>query len=617
MKRLVLDIETTLDHQTIRLVGLKEYGVSPQEGYFITNPSILEDYLNSFDEEVCLLTFNGTGFDLPVLERVWGFKWEGMHTDLYLLGKIIDPDRESHSLASWAKEIGLGLEKTEVDYDKAPLEELKDYLLNDLELTEEVAKYMQTKPGYKVSGSLRKILDVEQEVKRSVVEQGYKGFPFDLTKACNLVAQMDEHLDALESTAKDFLPFVDLPKSKLDYPPKIQVKKDGTPSAAMLKWCERNGIEFNIKEVPYTEPLKTTYQISLKNQTDLKKWLLSQGWKPTMYNTKPDKSRGSPMLYDRISKEVCPNVLDILSVSQVSVIQDYLITKSRRNVLLSDKDTGWIKKASSISPVIPPQGFVINHDADTLGTPTGRYKHRVIANVPRVTSPYGKEMRELFIPSPHKVMVGWDASALEAMMEAHYVMPYDKDYAEALTDEDVHTRNQRLVGLPTRDMAKTFKYAITYGASPCKLASILNVPEHTAKLWYDEFWEVNVGLKELKARLKAEWERRDKQFIPGLDGRLIQTRSEHSLLNSLFQSAGAIVMKYATVLAETRAKQEGLDARPLIRYHDEEQWECSLSDAEKLGKIGVWSIEAAAKYLKLRVPVTGEFKIGNNWAETH
>lgn len=616
MKRLVLDIETTTDHNTIRLVGIKEFGV-PHRGYFVTHREALTDYFSQVEEPMCLLTFNGTGFDLPVLERVWDFKWEGMHTDLYLLGKIIDPDRSSHSLDSWAKEIGLGLGKTEVDYNGAPLEELKDYLYNDLELTEKVAQYMQTKKGYNVSGSLRKILDVEQEVKRSVVEQGRKGFPFDLSKAWALVNDMNATLDSLEHTAKAFLPVVDLPKSKLDYPPKIQIKKDGTPSVAMLKWCERNSVGFDIKKVPYTEPLVTKRQISLKNQTDLKKWLLEQGWKPTMYNTKPDKSKGSPMLYDRISKEVCPKILGILSVSQVSIVQDYLITKARKNVLLSERDTGWIKKARCVSPVGSNPEFVIHHDADTLGTPTGRYKHRVIANVPRVTSAYGKEMRELFIPSSGKVMVGWDASALEAMMEAHYVMPYDSDYANALTDGDVHTRNQELIGLPTRDMAKTFKYAITYGASPRKLASSLSVPDHVAGEWYVNFWEVNVGLKELKARLIAEWERRDKQFIPGLDGRLIQTRSEHSLLNSLFQSAGAIVMKYATVLAEAKAKQEQLDARPLIRYHDEEQWECAPSQAERLGQIGVWSIEAAAEYLKLRVPVTGAYKIGNNWAETH
>jgi DNA polymerase I-like protein with 3'-5' exonuclease and polymerase domains len=75
-------------------------------------------------------------------------------------------------------------------------------------------------------------------------------------------------------------------------------------------------------------------------------------------------------------------------------------------------------------------------------------------------------------------------------------------------------------------------------------------------------------------------------------------------------------MKYAMLIAEKTIK-ERFDAQGLIRYHDEEQWQCRAEDADEVGRLGVQSIEKAARYLKLNVPVTGEYKIGNSWASTH
>lgn len=200
-------------------------------------------------------------------------------------------------------------------------------------------------------------------------------------------------------------------------------------------------------------------------------------------------------------------------------------------------------------------------------------------------------------------------------MEAHYVYPFDKEYAETLIEGDVHTRNQELIGLPTRDMAKTFKYAITYGARPAKLASSLNVDIKTAEGWYKGFWAANTGLSQLKGMLTDEWMIRHKKYLPSLDNRLLSTRKEYALLNTKLQGAGAIVMKYAMLIAYKSLRD--YDAQGLIRYHDEEQWQCRPDVADEVGMLGVRSIERAAKYLKLRVPVTGEYKIGSSWADTH
>ena len=39
--------------------------------------------------------------------------------------------------------------------------------------------------------------------------------------------------------------------------------------------------------------------------------------------------------------------------------------------------------------------------------------------------------------------------------------------------------------------------------------------------------------------------------------------------------------------------------------------------AELVGKAAVKSIELAGEKLKMNVPLTGEYKIGKSWAQTH
>jgi len=41
------------------------------------------------------------------------------------------------------------------------------------------------------------------------------------------------------------------------------------------------------------------------------------------------------------------------------------------------------------------------------------------------------------------------------------------------------------------------------------------------------------------------------------------------------------------------------------------------SRAEEFGRLAVQSIIDAGKQLNVRCPLNGEYKIGNNWSETH
>jgi DNA polymerase-1 len=83
------------------------------------------------------------------------------------------------------------------------------------------------------------------------------------------------------------------------------------------------------------------------------------------------------------------------------------------------------------------------------------------------------------------------------------------------------------------------------------------------------------------------------------------------------QGAGAIVMKKALVLLDKKIKAATIDARFVVNVHDEFELEVAEPYAELVGKMAVDSMKEAGEYFKLRCPLTGEYKIGTTWRETH
>jgi DNA polymerase I-like protein with 3'-5' exonuclease and polymerase domains len=203
-------------------------------------------------------------------------------------------------------------------------------------------------------------------------------------------------------------------------------------------------------------------------------------------------------------------------------------------------------------------------------------------------------------------------------MLAHYMK--DEDYVKTVVQgsskdgTDVHTKNQKAAGLQTRDQAKTFIYGFLYGAGPAKIGAIVGGTAKDGQKLISSFLKATPALQKLRDLVSKY---ASKGFVPGLDGRKIWVRSEHSALNSLLQGAGAIVMKKALVLLDEQIKAQKLRARFVANVHDEWQLECHPDDAETVGKTAVNCIRQAGEFYKLRCPLDGEYKIGENWSQTH
>lgn len=342
---------------------------------------------------------------------------------------------------------------------------------------------------------------------------------------------------------------------------------------------------------------------------DLKDMLLGriQGTKPIYVPTNPRLTIGQ-------EKEICPNLVALGEKAEfVKDVVHYFTYRHRKNsiaggiVLDGDEEdeplTGFLSAVREDGRVPTP--------ADTLGANTGRYRHRIICNIPRITSLYGAQMRGLFGCGKGLYQLGYDFSSLEARVMGHYVIPYkDGDaLAEALValkPNDIHSLNAKKLGIK-RDSAKNFSYASIYGAQPKKLAKMLAVSEQEAKRLFTAYWEAVPALKELKDKLEKVWEKSGKKHILGLDGRILSTRSKHSLINVLFQSGGAIAAKWSAVYLAQELEEAGILGNPfedtlqehkvwwLIHMHDEQQ----LGVHPALMQVKNYSDDAAAEAARI------------------
>ena len=235
-----------------------------------------------------------------------------------------------------------------------------------------------------------------------------------------------------------------------------------------------------------------------------------------------------------------------------------------------------------------------------------------------MTAHYGTECRSLFVcPSGYK-LVGVDLSQLELRCLAHYLYPFDKGaMVKELLEGDIHTANQKAAGLPDRASAKTFIYALIYGAGDKKIGEIVGGSTKDGKDIKRKFFSKNKAFAHFKSDVERVVETKGK--LTALDGRKIPVRSKHSAVNFLLQSCGSILVKTSTVLLHSRIDWMNWQDRVsmVAHIHDEMQFQVKDELADDLGKAAVKSIRESKHIYNFNCPLDGEYKVGQSWAETH
>ena len=268
------------------------------------------------------------------------------------------------------------------------------------------------------------------------------------------------------------------------------------------------------------------------------------------------------------------------------------------------------------------KGGRIHGQVNTNGAATGRCTHNRpnIAQTPSVGAPFGTDCRALFHAPTGYDLVGADLSGLELRCLAHFMAKYDDAaYVDVVLNGDIHSVNQKAAGLPTRNSAKTFIYGFLYGAGPAKIGAIVGGSEKEGRKLINKFMKATPALKQLRDAVGAAVTK-NKNLV-GLDGRTLPVRSPHAALNTLLQGAGALLAKQATVILYKNLTAKGYkwgeDYAQVAHVHDEVQLIARKEIADDVGKEAVKSFQLAGEYFKFRCPITGEYKVGSNWADTH
>ena len=526
-----------------------------------------------------LIGHNIIGFDIPIVEKFGGVDLSKIPViDTLVLSRLFNPNRGGgHSLENW----GYILKFKKIDFEDYLnySKEMMDYCVRDVQVNALVLKKLREESR----GFSKQCISLEQSVAKIMKQQEVNGFKFDLESALLLLAELREKKQSIEDEVHNtFKPkWVD---DKLVNP---YIKKDGDLSKRGLTDDEyQRCLDTNNFE-PFMR--QTLQEFNLGSRKQIGEYLIDFGWKPERFTP-----TGQPIVDEK-------TLSAITHIHEAKLIADFLLLQKR----IAQVDS-WVEGVQDDGRV---HGFVIPN-----GAITGRMTHRNpnMAQVPAVYSPYGKECRACWTVEEGNVLIGVDASGLEIRMLAHYMN--DEEYTNEILNGDIHTANQKLANLESRDKAKTFIYALMYGAGDEKLGSVVGGNTSDGKRARQYFFDNKPTFKSLRDRVQRA---SAKNYLKGLDGRKLYVRNQHSALNTLLQGAGAIVMKQALVMLDDVLRLNAMDYKFVANIHDEWQIEVPKDKADFIGNFAVDSIVKAGTHFNLRCPLDGEYKIGDNWSETH
>jgi DNA polymerase-1 len=550
-----------------------------------------------------LIGHNIIKYDLPAIKQIFpGWETKAQVRDTIVWTRLIWPsdalleiDTKNrkfpgrlvgrHSLEAWGHRVGEYKGAFAGPWDKwTP--EMQTYCEQDIEVTAKLYA-MLVKQGYSETA-----IQLEHDVQEIIFRQEQTGVPFDEKKAAALYASLVQtRLEAEKELAGLFAPWYQ--PGKL-FTPKRDNKKLGYVSGCEMQHVKL--VEFN----PGSRDHIADRLIKLR------------GWKPKAFTADG-------------GAQVDEKILSSLPYPEAKKLTRYLLIQKRIGQLAEGKKAllKFVKNGRIHGEVI------------TNGTVTGRAAHANpnLGQVPKVKKGkdgvvlhgeqglWGYEFRDLFYAPEGWCMVGVDASGLELRMLGSRLARWDGGaYAAEVVGGDVHALHAAALGIE-RDPSKTWTYAWLYGAGDKKLGTILKAknPVSAGKQSRAVFLHKIPALGHLIAAVKHRHNAR--QYIIGLDGRHVQTRSEHSALNSLLQCDGSLVVKFWMVKLDRAIKergwQHGKDFAQVLYVHDELQFLARPAIAKELGVIAVQILREVGVSLGLRVPLDGEYKQGRTWAETH
>jgi len=218
--------------------------------------------------------------------------------------------------------------------------------------------------------SLQTAYNCEAQIRSIISEQTTAGIRFNLRRANRYIQYITDKKEQLYDRIRPLLQLEVI--QPYSVPVNKPFKKDGTYSTATSGWYGDNvgyvGGQFT--RVRFDEP-------DIGSRKKLQQQLLRLGWKPRSFTPK-----GSPKLV--VDGQPCRSLNEIDSQVGKDIALWYVLNHRMSQI------KGWIKLLRTDERL--SQGCI------TIGTPTYRFRHISVVNVPKAVSGviFGKQMRSLF-----------------------------------------------------------------------------------------------------------------------------------------------------------------------------------------------------------------------------
>jgi DNA polymerase I len=432
-------------------------------------------------------------------------------------------------------------------------------------------------------------LKLEHDFALAIEKQIRSGFPFDVDACLDLVDDLRTKQATLEAHLKELFP----PKKiETVFIPKVN-----------------NASRGYVKGQPFTKVMHEEFNPGSRQQI-VDRLQTKYGWVP-----EKSTEKGNPSIDD--------DVLSALPYPEAKPLAEYMLIKKRLGQI-ADGNNAWLK-------LVNDETGCMHGDVVTNGCITGRCAHRNpnMGQVPAGYSEYGKECRGLFHAPEGWTLIGVDAKALELRCLAGYLAHWDGgEYARVVTDEsiDIHTYNQEMFGVATRDIAKRLLYGLLYGCGALKAGTIIDPNEKDELVLrklgvtaMNSFMQGIPALKALKDRIAHNIVKRE--YLIGLDGRPLFCRSDFKGLNVLLQSSGALIMKQVVIELHNKMYDLGYiyghDWQQNAMIHDEVQVSCPPAMVDTLTSVALEAFPASQQFFDFQCPIHGDAHVGYSWDQTH
>ena len=599
---------------------------------FKFTPEEIPKMLAFLDDCTLWVAHNGIGYDVPLLEKLYGYKFKGAVKDTLLISRLQQPDRlrpkgmegkgGPHSLGAWGYRLGRG--KPEHDDWENFSEAMLHRCTEDVEILALVDDYLD-KEAVTLGGKWDSARNMTFKLFQILRLQEEYGWLVDEGHANKSLQMLNHWMQRITRVLA--------PRFPKTYDVK-EGKKAGVYGYIKEPFTRAGKLNHNL--VPFwgdTHPVagphsRIVYRpMSLDKAEEIKKFLLDSGWEPLEWNTNDEGEITSA----KLSKD---DPFEGVQGSMGRLVARYVQCKARRSII-----EGWLegRREDGRLPSIVT-GLAV----------TGRAKHSVIVNVPNNDAFFGKWMRKCFTCEKGKVLVGCDAKGCQDRMLAQRAK--NDDFMNMLLNgkkeegTDGHSLATKAVNLVlkrhnmetiSRGKGKNFNFANKFGASNGKLGRMVSSNEKIGEEIKASLNEVFNAQADLVARLTKEWRKNAQKvagkwgnirykngWFTGLDGRPVHVESEHAILVYCLQSDEAITMTAAYCFLYKKLIEIGLkwgeDWAFVCFYHDEIDIECKEEHVETIEKWAEWSIGYAGKYFKLDYcPQQGEACHGKTWFDIH